>query len=157
MMKKFLIFNLPSWADNRSGDAATLATEANTPASFRHMELKDLFGAIIGAADEADRATVAGQLRPLMKEKATVDMVVASITDGDLVGLQAILMLLSGDFTALTQAAINAVVAANTITAGAMFWNEDDGEMPDPFTAEWVTTTLTDAGYSWNGTAWVRS
>ncbi len=151
------IYNLPSWADNRSGDAATLATEANTPASFRHMELKDLFGAIIGAANPADRATVAGQLRPLMKEKATVDMVVASITDGDLVGLQSILMLLAADFTAPTQAAINAVVAANTIKAGALNWNEDDGEMPDPFTAEWVTATLTDAGYSWNGTQWVRA
>ena len=152
-----MITHLPSWADNRSGDAATLATEANTPAAIRTMELKDLFAAIIGAADEADRATVAGELRPLMKEKATVDMVVSSITNGDLVGLQAILMLLAADFTAPTQAAINAVVEANTITAGAMFWNEDDGEMPDPFTAQWVTTTLTDAGYSWNGTAWVRS
>ena len=151
------LYNLPSWADNRSGDAATLATEANTPASIRKMELKDLFAAIIGAADEADRATVAGELRPLMKEKATVDMVVVSISTGDLVGLQSILMLLSGDFSAPTQAAINAVVAANTITAGAMYWSEDDGDCPDPFTAEWVTADLTQKGYSWNGTQWVRA
>ena len=152
-----VIYNLPSWADNRSGDAATLATEANTPASFRTMELKDLFGAIIFAADEADRGTVAGELRPLMKESATVDMVVSSITNGDLVGIQAILMLLSWDFTAPTKAAINAVVVVNTITAGQANWNEDDCECPDPFTAEWVTATLTDAGYSWNGTQWVRA
>ncbi len=141
----------------RTMTGAEIAGGMNTPAAIRTMELKDLFAAIIGAAAEADRATVAGQLRPLMKEKATVDMVVASITNGDLVGLQSILMLLAGDFTAPTQAAINAVVAANTITAGAMFWNEDDGEMPDPFTAEWVAATLTAAGYTWNGTAWVRS
>ena len=152
-----VITNLPSWADNRSGDAATLATEANTPASFRHMELKDLFAAIIGAANPADRATVAGQLRPLMKEKATVDMVVSSITNGDLVGLQSILMLLAGDFTAPTKAAINAVVAANTITAGAMNWNDEDGECPDPFTADWVNATLIQAGYVWNGSQWVRA
>ncbi len=151
-----VITNLPSWIDNRSGDAATLAAEANTPASIRKMELKDLFAAIIGAADEADRATVAGQLRPLMKEKATVDMVVASITNGDLVGLQSILMLLAGDFTAPTQAAINAVVAANTLTAAQVHAGEDE-EIPDPVTAEWVTATLTAAGYTWNGTAWVRS
>ena len=151
------IYNLPSWQDNRSGDAATLATEANTPASIRKMELKDLFAAIITAANPADRATVAGQLRPLMKEKATVDMVVSSITNGDLVGLQAILTLLAGDFTAPTNVAINAVVEANTIKAGAMYWNEEDGECPDPFTAEWVNATLTDAGYSWNGTQWVRA
>ncbi len=152
-----VITNLPSWIDNRSGDAATLAAEANTPASIRHMELKTFFGAIIGAADEADRGTVAGELRPLMKEKATVDMVVSSITNGDLVGLQAILMLLSGDFAAPTQAAINAVVEANTITAGALNWNEDDGECPAEFTAEWVTATLTEAGYTWTGTTWARA
>ena len=152
-----MIYNLPSWADNRTGDAATLATEANTPAAIRKMELKDLFGAIIGAANPADRGAVAGQLRPLMKEKATVDMVVASITDGDLVGLQAILMLLAADFTAPTQAAINAVVAANTITAGAMFWNDDDGEMPETFTAAWVTETLEAGGYTWTGTEWARA
>ena len=80
-MYEYVIYNLPSWADNRSGDAATLATEANTPAAIRRMELKELFRAIIGAADAADRGTVAGQLRPLMKEKATVDMVVSSITN----------------------------------------------------------------------------
>ena len=151
------IYNLPSWQDNRSGDAATLATEANTPASIRKMELKDLFAAIIGAADVADRATVAGELRPLMKESATVDMVVSSITNGDLVGLQAILTLLAGDFTAPTNVAINAVVEANTIKAGAMYWNEEDGECPDPFTAEWVNATLVQAGYSWNGSEWVRA
>ncbi len=141
----------------RTMTGAEIADGMNTPAAIRTMELKDLFGAIIGAADTADRATVAGELRPLMKEKATVDMVVSSITNGDLVGLQAILMLLAGDFTAPTQAAINAVVAANTITAGAKFWNDEDGEIPDPFTAEWVTATLTAAGYTWNGTAWARA
>ena len=82
---------------------------------------------------------------------------VASISSGDLVALQYILMLLSGDFTEPTQAAMNAVVAANPITAGAMFWNEDDGECPDPFTADWVNATLTQAGYVWNGTQWVRA
>ena len=152
-----MIYNLPSWADNRSGDAATLATEANTPASIRKMELKTFFGAIITAANPADRATVAGELRPLMKESAAVDMVVSSITNGDLVGLQSILMLLAADFTAPTQAAINAVVAANTITAGALNWNDEDGECPDPFTADWVNATLTQAGYVWNGTQWVRA
>ena len=152
-----LIFRVYGANEWRTMTGAQIADGMNQPAAIRTMELKDLFGAIIGAADPADRGTVAGQLRPLMKEKATVDMVVSSITNGDLVGLQSILMLLAADFTAPTQAAINAVVEANTITAGAMFWNEDDGEMPDPFTAEWVTTTLTDAGYSWNGTAWVRS
>ncbi len=153
-MKERIILIMNEW---RTMTGPEIADGMNTPASIRTMELKDLFAAIIGAADPADRATVAGELRPLMKESATVDMVVSSITSGDLVGLQSILMLLAADFTALTQAAINEVVAANTITAGAMHWNEDDGEMPDPFTAEWVTATLTDAGYSWNGTAWVRS
>lgn len=141
----------------RTMTGAEITDGMNQPASIRKMELKNLFAAIIGAADEADRGTVAGELRPLMKEKATVDMVVTSISTGDLVGLQSILMLLAGDFTAPTQAAINAVVEANTIKAGAMYWNEEDGECPDPFTAEWVNATLVQAGYSWNGSEWVRA
>ena len=141
----------------RTMTGAEITDGMNQPASIRKMELKNLFAAIIGAADEADRGTVAGELRPLMKEKATVDMVVTSISTGDLVGLQSILMLLAADFTAPTQAAINAVVAANTITAGALNWNEDDGEMPDPFTADWVNATLIQAGYVWNGSQWVRA
>ena len=153
-MSIFRVYGANEW---RTMTGAEIADGLNQPASIRKMELKDLFGAIIFAADEADRGTVAGELRPLMKESATVDMVVSSITNGDLVGLQAILMLLSGDFTAPTKAAINAVVAANTITAGALFWNEDDGECPDPFTAQWVTATLIQAGYVWNSTQWVRA
>ncbi len=153
-MKQRIIFIMDEW---RTMTGAEIADGMNQSASIRKMELKDLFGAIIFAADEADRATVAGELRPLMKEKATVDMVVSSITNGDLVGLQAILMLLAGDFAAPTQAAINAVVEANTITAGALNWNEDDGECPAEFTAEWVTATLTEAGYTWTGTTWARA
>lgn len=152
-MSIFRVYGAGQWATMTS---AEIADGMNQPAAIRRMELKELFGAIIGAAAEADRATVAGELRPLMKESATVDMVVSSITNGDLVGLQSILMLLAADFTAPTQAAINAVVADNTITAGALNWNEEDGEMPDPFTAEWVTATLTDAGYTWTGTQWAR-
>ena len=153
-MSIYRVYGANEW---RTMTAQEITDGMNQPASIRKMELKNLFAAIIGAADEADRGTVAGELRPLMKEKATVDMVVTSISTGDLVGLQSILMLLAGDFTAPTQAAINAVVAANTITAGALNWNEDDGECPDPFTADWVNATLTQAGYVWNGTQWVRA
>ena len=141
----------------RTMTAQEITDGMNQPAAIRTMELKDLFAAIITAANPADRATVAGELRPLMKESATVDMVVSSITNGDLVGLQSILMLLAADFTAPTNVAINAVVAANTITAGALNWNDEDGECPDPFTADWVNATLTQAGYVWNGTQWVRA
>ncbi len=142
----------------RTMTGAEIADGMNTPAAIRTMELKDLFGAIIGAADTADRGTVAGEIRPLMKEKATIDMVVNAITDGDLVGLQSILMLLAGDFSAPTQAAINAVVADNTIKAGAKFHDvEEDGPLVDEYTAEWVTNWLTVRGYTWTGTEWARA
>ena len=153
-MSIFQVYGANEW---RTMTGAEIADGMNQPAAIRTMELKDLFAAIIGAADVADRATVAGELRPLMKESATVDMVVASITNGDLVGLQSILMLLAGDFTAPTNVAINAVVAANTITAGALNWNDEDGECPDPFTADWVNATLVQAGYTWTGTQWARA
>jgi hypothetical protein len=136
---------------------AEIADGLNTPATIRTMELKDFFGAIYAAADEADRAGVLADLRPLMKEEATVDMVVNSLDNGDLAGLQMILSLVSADFQPATLAAIDAVIASITLTAGQANWNEDDGEMPAEFTADWVNATLVQAGYVWNGTEWVRA
>ena len=40
---------------------------------------------------------------------------------------------------------------------GETVWPDGAGDAPDVFTEAWVTSTLTAAGYSWNGTQWVRS
>ncbi len=156
-MIESVIYNLPSWANGRTGDAATLAAEANTDTAITPMGYSAFFTAIIGAAAEADRRAVADDLRPLMKEVKTMELIENAIEAGDLAGLNQILYLVQSDFAPATLAVLGAVIQAISLTAGAKNWNEDDGEMPDPFTAEWVTATLVQAGYVWNGTQWVRS
>ncbi len=147
-----VITNLPSWADNRSGDAATLATEANTPAVIRPLPLVAFFQlAVLAGADPAE-------LGKMWPASALVDRAEMALKNGDLAGISAIIATLPGlGIAPATLTALGAVVAERRVSAGALNWNDEDGECPETFTAEWVTADLTAKGYTWNGTAWVRS
>ena len=158
-----VIFEMPSWANGRTGDAATLAAEANTPTTITPTTLTDFFGAVVAAVMAAGGTTeeAVGALRELWGVNGFIDRAEAAMVDGNRTGLLALLDVMPTPtqtaMGAATLAAIQTVIDGLTLTAGAALWNNEDGEMPETFTAAWVTQTLTAAGYVWNGTAWARA
>lgn len=153
-MEATIIFRCPSW---RTGDAATLAAELMEPVALRPMSLLDLFQAATAAG--ADPA----EFRPVWGFSEFVRRIEAALQDGDLAGMQALLATIPVDLSPGTLAAVQQVVGANTLTRLQANWPEfDEQGNPAPETlaavdAAWVESTLTAAGYSWNGTQWVRA
>lgn len=145
------IYSTPAWTNNRAGDAATLAAQLNAPAAITSITLLAYFQAAVGHG--ADPAEI-GKLWPA---QSLVDRAERTLAQGDLAGISAIVATLPGlGIDPSTVAAFQAVIAARTISAGAKYWNEEDGPLPE-FTAAWVAETLTAAGYTWTGTEWARS
>ena len=157
MSVEHIIYRLPSWINNRTGDAVTLATEANASSSMRPLTLLELFqAAVAGGADPAEL----GKVWPISEY---VRQLILRLGEGDLIGTQAMLATIPVAVDSVSLAAVNAVITANTLTAGHANWPEFDadgnpaGDPPATFTAQWVTDTLTDAGYVWGGGQWARA
>lgn len=151
-----VIYGLPSWRANRTGDAATLAAEANTPTSLRPMTLEQFFGAVAQAGGDTEKL---GELWEVSGGR-WVDRAEGALSIGNLTGIQGLLGTLPAGAKAAvgaeTLGVIQAVLGAATLTAGQANWDPEDGAVPT-FDAAWVTATLTEAGYSWDGSAWVRA
>jgi len=146
------IYNLPSWANGRTGDAATLATEANTPAAIKPVTLLVFLAlALAAGADPAELDKLGEKWGGDYIKRAE-----RTLEDGDLAGLNGLMTMAVG-IAAETKAALQSVIDDLTLTAGQANWNDEDGDPPAEFTAEWVTATLTEAGYTWDGSAWVRA
>jgi hypothetical protein len=152
-----VIYNMPSWRNGRTGDAATLATEANTPAAITPIPLADFLGLCVQAGADPEKL---GELWEVSGGR-WVDRAEITLKAGRLGDIQGLLATLPASAKAAVGAdvlaAIQGVIADLTLTAGAAAWNEEDGDPPETFTAEWVTATLTAAGYVWSGSAWVRT
>lgn len=134
-----------------------IASGMNTASALRPTTLTAFFQAAVGAG--ADLAAL-----DALGEKwggRFVDRAGQALVDGDLAGMSVLLTLATG-LDETTAGALQAATAAFTLTAGQAAWPEFDEEgnpsdpPPDEFTAEWVEETLTAAGYSWNGSQWVR-
>lgn len=152
-MSKFVIFRQSNeW---RTITAQQIADGMSTDAAINPMSLVEFFGAIVQAGGDAEKL---GELWDVAGGRFA-DRAETALMAGNLSGIGGLLATIpAATKTALgaeTLTAINTVIAANTISAGALYWNEEDGDMPE-FTADWVTATLTDAGYTWNGSQWVR-
>lgn len=151
------IFHTSSWQAGHIDDAATIAAELNTAAALRPLTLLSLFQAAV--AQGADPA----ELAKVWPVSEFVQRFEATIADGDLAGAQAMLATIPVALDPATLAAVQAVITANTLTAGQANWPEFDeqgnptGDPPATFDAAWVESTLTAAGYTWNGTQWVRA
>ena len=146
------IFYMDSWSKDRSGDSNALAAELSAKTHFPTISLLSAFGLALEAGADPVELDKLG-------EKWGGDYIKRLerlLGEGDLAGLNGILLMAVG-IAAETKAALQSVVGDLAMTAGEAKWNPSDGDPPNEFTAEWVTATLTEAGYTWNGTAWVRS
>lgn len=150
-----VIFEMDGWKQGRSADATQLATELNTAASLTPMTLEQFFGAIAQAGGNTEKL---GELWEVSGGR-WVDRAEGALSIGNLTGIQGLLGTLPAGAKAAvgaeTLGVIQAVLGAATLTAGAANWNAEDGDVPT-FDAAWVTATLTEAGYGWDGSAWVR-
>lgn len=123
-------------------DAAEIANGLNTPVKLQKMTLTTYFMAAMAAgATLADIDSLGEKWGGRYIDRAS-----QALLDGDLAGISVLLALALG-VTDETKAALSSVVAARTLSAGAVNW--DGGELPS-FTAEWVAGALNDIGWTWN-------
>jgi len=155
MVNTTAITMISGWA---SLDAAALAGLLNTPATMRPTTLTVFFQAVVGAGGSlADIDALGAKWGGRYIDRAS-----QALADGDLAAMS-VLLALALDISETTAGALQAAVAGFTLTAGQANWPEFDengdptGDPPAEFTAQWVTDTLTAAGYSWNGSQWVRA
>lgn len=152
-MSKFVIFRQSNeW---RTITAQQIADGMSTDAAINPMSLVEFFGAIVQAGGDAEKL---GELWNVAGGRFA-DRAETALSAGDLAAISGLVATIPAASKAAigteTMTAIQTVIGANTISAGAKFWNEEDGEIPT-FDATWVEATLTEAGYVWNGSAWVR-
>lgn len=141
----------------RALDAAGNVMLLNAPARLRRMTVLQLFQAAVeGGADPAE-------FRALWQYGEFIKRMEAGLQNGDLAGVHALLATIPVELSEGTLAAVELVIATNTLTAGQANWPEVDadgnpaGEPPEEFTAEWVEGTLAEAGYVWDGNQWIRA
>lgn len=138
-------------------NSSSLAVELMKPATLRRMSLIDLFRYATGAGADPT------EFRSLWAYGEFVQRMESALQDGDLAGVQALLATMPVDLTAGTLAAVQQVVAENTLSRLRANWPDvvdaagnPAPDPPDVVDAAWVDATLTAAGYSWDGSQWVR-
>jgi hypothetical protein len=133
--------------------AAALAQAISQPVALRPMDRKSLFGAVLVAGGNPT------ELRQLYAYSAYMNDIETALGDGDLVAAQGLLLLCPIDLGPATQAAIGAVLAANTLRLVDVVAGETGEAAPVEIDADDVTAALTDAGYVWDGdnSEWVRA
>lgn len=133
----------------RTVPAEPLAATTVQPAALRPMDRKTLFGAVVQAGGAVS------DLRQLYGYAAYMDDVETALREGDLVAAHGLVALCPVDLGPATQAAIAAVLAANTLRAIDVVAAEQRSTAPAQVTTEDVTAALGEAGYTWDGTHWV--
>ena len=143
-------------SDWREQPAATLAAAIVQPVALRPMALMTLF----------THATAAGadvtEFRDIWQYAEYVQRVEHALTDGDLAGALAMLIVCPVQFGQATLAALQAVLAANTLRLVDTVAAEQSQlgavvTAPVTVTADDVTAALKAAGYVWSSGEWVRA
>lgn len=149
MINKYIIFQLPGWAEKDVSPAA-LATEAAQPYDLIPATLIQLFQeAVALGADPAEMAK-------LWSYNNYIDWAEDSLAAGNLANMQALIATMPGSLEADTIVAIAAAITARTRAAYVALWPEGETP-PESISAADVTEALTDAGYTWSGSAWSRT
>ena len=114
------------------------------------MGLMELFGGAVAAG--ADPA----EFRQVWKYQEFVQRAEAALQSGDLAGATALLAVCPVDWTKATAQALQAVLAGHAMTALALAWPEDGGEVPASVTEGDVEAAMRAAGYMWAVHKWVH-
>ena len=143
--KLIAIYTPQNW---RTQSADTLAAALSQPVGMRPLVLTQFFGAVVQAGGNAEKL---GELGDVWGGR-WLDRASEAIAAGDLEDVSGLLAALPAKARAAVGAAgltaVGAVLGTATINAGGR---------AETFTAEEVTETLTEAGYTWNDSEWVYS
>ena len=147
-----IIYQVYGAGEWRTMTGAEIADGMNTPAAITPVTLLVFLGlALAAGADPAELDKLGEKWGGDYIKRAE-----RTLEDGDLAGLNGLMTMAVG-IAAESKAALQGVIDDLALTAGQANWNDEDGDPPAEFTAEWVTATLTEAGYTWDGSAWVRA
>jgi hypothetical protein len=148
-MSIYRVYGANEW---RSMTGAEIADGMNTPAAIKPVTLLVFLGlALAAGADPAELDKLGEKWGGDYIKRAE-----RTLEDGDLAGLNGLMTMAVG-IAAPTKAALQSVIDDLSLTAGQANWSDEDGDPPAEFTAEWVTAQLEEAGYTWDGSAWVRA
>lgn len=140
----------PEWPSTSSADLSSAITEDRR---LKSLSILEFFQAIIAAGG------IQAELAPLYEYQKLIEHLERSLANGDLPAVQ-VCVGLAGDLESLSQAttdAIDAVIAANSLSLVDVVAEELGEDAPETVTAADVTTTMNDAGYTWNETRWVKT